>query len=61
MASPRTIRVAAAQLPANNLANAQKSLGQIEQAIADAAAKDVDLLVLPECAYPAYCLGSAAA
>lgn len=57
-ASPAEITAAAAQLPAFPLAEAARSLQQIEAAFAEAAKRAVDLLVLPECAYPAYLLGS---
>ncbi len=53
------ICVAAAQLPATRLSEAPAALGHIEAAARDAAAAEADLLVLPECAYPAYLLGSA--
>ena len=58
MSSARHIKVAAAQLAGWPLGQAADALAQIETAVADAAAQDVDLLVLPECAYPAYHLGS---
>ncbi len=54
----RSIKVAAAQLPGLPLASAEEVLPLIEQAVADAAGRKVKLLVLPECAYPAYHLGS---
>lgn len=57
-ASPAEITAAAAQLPAFPLAEAGRSFQQIEAAFAEAAKRDVDLMVLPECAYPAYLLGS---
>ncbi len=53
-----TITVAAAQLSAHTLEQADTALGEIEQAIRDAAAVGADMLVLPECAYPAYLIGS---
>ena len=56
--SPAEITVAAAQLPAFPLAEAARSLRQIQAAFAEATKRNVDLLVLPECAYPAYLLGS---
>lgn len=56
--SPKTIRVAAAQLPGLPLDQAAESLAHIERAIAQAADQSVQLLVLPECAYPAYYLGA---
>jgi predicted amidohydrolase len=61
MSPPSTIRVGAAQLPAIPLDRHAEALPQIESAVTDAAARKLDLLVLPECAYPAYLLGSAAA
>ncbi len=59
MPTGRTIRVAAAQLPGLPLAEADRSLALIDQAIDQAAARGTDLLVVPECAYPAYYLGGA--
>ena len=53
----RTVKVAAAQLPSLPLASADKSLAVIERAVRDAARRGSELLVLPECAYPAYYLG----
>jgi predicted amidohydrolase len=58
MSPSATIRVAAAQLPAFRLSAAHEALIAIEQAMAAAAKQRVQLLVLPECAYPAYVLGS---
>lgn len=60
-ATTQTITVAAAQITARPLAQAATSLLAIESAIRDAADRRVDLLVLPECAYPAYEIGSVAA
>jgi len=57
-ASTKTIRVAAAQLPGLPLDRASESLAHIDRAIAQAADQSVQLLVLPECAYPAYYLGA---
>jgi predicted amidohydrolase len=54
-------RVGAAQLPGLPLARAAESLALIEKAVADAASRGIELLVLPECAYPAYHLGGAEA
>lgn len=56
-----TIKVAAAQLPGLPLDRAAESLDRIEKAVADAASRKADLLILPECAYPAYWLDSIAA
>jgi len=56
----RTITVAAGQITARLMNEAPKSLASIESAITRAAQLRVQLLVLPECAYPAYLLGSAA-
>ena len=50
--------VAAAQLSARPLTQADETLEAIDAAIAQAGHKRADLLVLPECAYPAYILGS---
>ncbi|HRX87709.1 MAG TPA: nitrilase-related carbon-nitrogen hydrolase [Phycisphaerae bacterium] len=61
MGTSRKIRVGAAQLPAIPLARHAEALPLIADAVAQAAARKLDLLVLPECAYPAYLLGSAAA
>ncbi len=54
----KTIVAAAAQLPAYPLSQADDALRAIEQAISQAADAGADLLVLPECAYPAYLIGS---
>jgi predicted amidohydrolase len=48
------ITVAAAQLPAHPLADAEAAWEDITQAADQAARRRVDLLVLPECAYPTY-------
>lgn len=55
---PTTLKVGAVQLTARTLSEADLALTDIEAAIKDAAQHKVDLLVLPECAYPAYALGS---
>ncbi len=55
-APPAILRVATAQLPATRLAEGPRALALIDAAIADAAAQSVDLLVLPEGAYPSYYL-----
>ena len=56
-----TLKAAAAQLRASTLAHPVDALSDIHAAIDAAAARGAELLVLPECAYPAYCLGSAEA
>ena len=53
-----TIKVAAAQIQAFGLQQAQQSLEAVGRAVRQAAEADVDLLVLPECAYPAYLIRS---
>lgn len=53
---PKTIRVAAAQLPAHPLERAADALADIEQAVAAAAGAGASLVVLPECCYPCYWL-----
>ena len=58
MSKPRTIKVAAAQLKAFALGQADQALASIDWAVKQAAEAGVDLLVLPECAYPAYLIGS---
>ncbi len=52
------ITVAAAQLPARPLAQAAAALADIAEAVAAARHAGADLVVLPECCYPAYWLGS---
>lgn len=52
--------VAAGQMPAYPLGRAAESLACVRRLAAQAARQRVDLLVLPECAYPAYAIGSAA-
>lgn len=54
----RTIKVAAGQIQARLMNEASATLADLEQVVQQAAAQQVDLLVLPECAYPAYLLGS---
>lgn len=56
--NPQTITVAAGQIQARLMNEAPATLEAIGLAIRRAADKRVDLLVLPECAYPAYLLGS---
>ncbi len=58
--SSRTITVAAGQIEARLMTEADATLDAIERTIDAAARRKADLLVLPECAYPAYLLGSAA-
>lgn len=60
MGAPGKIHIGAAQLPALPLARHEQALPLIAEAVADAQKRKLDLLVLPECAYPAYLLGSAA-
>jgi len=59
MSQETTIRVGAAQLPGLPLARHAEALTRVEQAVERAAECGLDMLVLPECAYPAYGLGSA--
>ncbi|NLX14065.1 MAG: hypothetical protein GXY44_10485 [Phycisphaerales bacterium] len=54
----RKITVAAGQISALLMNEAAATLEQIEATIATAAGLGAELLVLPECAYPAYLLGS---
>jgi len=56
----RTITVAAGQVVARLMNEAQDTLASIESIIRQAADQKAQLLVLPECAYPAYLLGSVA-
>ncbi len=58
MSESRTIKVAAAQLKAFTLEQADQALASIGWAVKQAAEAGVELLVLPECAYPAYLIGS---
>lgn len=57
-ASNRTIIAAAGQITARLMNEAPATLASIDQTVARAAHLRVQLLVLPECAYPAYLLGS---
>jgi len=57
--TPEVITVAAGQIRARLMNEASATLADIEAAIGQAAQRRADLLVLPECAYPAYLLGSA--
>jgi predicted amidohydrolase len=58
MSSGRTITVAAGQLAARPMAMADQTLAAIDRLITRAAEERAELLVLPECAYPAYGIGS---
>lgn len=48
------LRVACAQLPAQGIEDAETALGEALAAVAEAARRGADLVVLPECTYPAY-------
>ncbi len=52
------VTVAAVQLAARPLEQADAALTDIEKAIANATANNADMVVLPECAYPAYLIES---
>lgn len=52
------MRIAVAQTPGTRLADWRKTLAQIEYTLTAAAARRAELVVLPECAWPAYCLES---
>jgi predicted amidohydrolase len=58
-ATRKPVVVAAGQLQSRLMNEAEATLQAIAAMIDQAAAQQVDLLVLPECAYPAYLLGSA--
>jgi len=58
MGNPRGITVAAGQIAARRMSEADQTLASLGIAIEEAHRNQVDLLVLPECAYPAYLLGS---
>ncbi|MDM8005186.1 MAG: nitrilase-related carbon-nitrogen hydrolase [Phycisphaerae bacterium] len=58
MGSARSITIAAGQIPARPMNQADLTLASLDSAIEEAHRHKVDLLVLPECAYPAYLLGS---
>ncbi|MBN1341666.1 MAG: hypothetical protein JXQ73_03250 [Phycisphaerae bacterium] len=60
MSGTRTITVAAGQLQARPIERADDALDAIRRIIRGAGQFGVDLLVLPECAYPAYHLRSRA-
>ncbi|MBC5823634.1 MAG: hypothetical protein GIW99_06280 [Candidatus Eremiobacteraeota bacterium] len=51
-----TLKIGCAQLPARPVGEARAALDHIIRAIERAAARDVDLLVMPECSYPGYIL-----
>lgn len=59
-ASGKTITVAAGQVTARLMNEAEQTLASLSALIAEAGAMGVQILVLPECAYPAYLLGSVA-
>jgi predicted amidohydrolase len=48
------LRLACAQLPAHGIEDGETALGEALAAVAEAARRGADLLVLPECTYPAY-------
>jgi len=54
----KIVTVAAAQLPARPLAEASQGLAEIAEAVAAARKAGAALVVLPECCYPCYWLGS---
>lgn len=54
----QTIRVCAAQMPARPLEQARQALIDIDQAVQAARRANAQLVVLPECCYPCYDLGS---
>ena len=56
-----SLRVAAVQTPGAALHAWRDTLALLESRIADAAGRGAELVVLPECAFPAYVLGSAEA
>ncbi|MBN1491827.1 MAG: hypothetical protein JXA69_18085 [Phycisphaerae bacterium] len=56
--APHPITVAAGQLVAKPLRDARDTLAAIERLIEQAAMRHAGLVVLPECAYPAYGIGS---
>ncbi len=58
MDQTRTIRVGCGQFRAYPMNRAAKSLSAIERMIEQAAEAQLELLVLPECAYPAYLIRS---
>ena len=60
MGNPRAITAAAGQVTARLMNDAEATLAALDAAITEAHLQGADLLVLPECAYPAYLLGSVA-
>ncbi|MGB9625490.1 MAG: hypothetical protein ACPMAQ_11565 [Phycisphaerae bacterium] len=54
----RSLSVAAAQVVAAPLSGAGDALSAATRPITRAAEQRVDLVVLPECTYPAYCIES---
>ncbi len=55
------MRIAVAQTPGTRLDAWRQTLAQIDDALAQAHRHRAELAVLPECVWPAYCLGSRAA
>jgi predicted amidohydrolase len=55
------MRIAVAQMPGTSLDAWRQTLAQIDDALAQAREHRAELVVLPECVWPAYCLGSRAA
>jgi predicted amidohydrolase len=55
---PRPVRVALLQLQARDLQDHDRAWGELLRAIDDAAAREPELIVLPEASYPAYFLQS---
>jgi predicted amidohydrolase len=53
---PLVIRVACAQLAARTIQESERALAEALEAIEEAARTGADLVVLPECTYPAYVL-----
>ncbi len=58
MGHRRLITAAAGQISARFMNDADLTLASLEKVINEAHAQGADLVVLPECAYPAYLLGS---
>jgi len=52
------VRIAVAQTPGSDLRQWRRTLALVEELICSAAAGGAELVVLPECAFPAYYLGS---
>lgn len=55
------MRIAVAQAPGTTLAAWRETWRQIDDLLTEAARQRAELVVLPECVWPAYCLGSRAA